>query len=95
MAVPDDIRNDVFLSIAKIFQIKYPNIDIMIKTIPSFPALNALCTFMPKPSPTTEIFNKIWVALLFICRYGWPANKAISNPSNKAIGGDIKPDKQQ
>ena len=66
-----------------------PTIETTVNITPSFPALTALVTFIPKPNPTTETFNNILVALLLKCRYGCPTNSAIINPISNATGGDI------
>jgi hypothetical protein len=74
MAVPAPIKKDVFLSIFKTIPNKYPidkvrTIDSIVNTSPFCPAFNALSTFIPKPSPTTEI----WVVNVLL--YGLGASK--------------------
>ena len=54
----------------------------------SLPASVALCTFMPKPNPTTENFNRTLVALWLSCKKGWPVRLAKSIPKSKAMGGE-------
>lgn len=95
IAVPHEIRWDVFFSILNHFpknvpKIKVLKIDAMVKKKPSFPADNALLTFIPKPKPTTEICNKMLVALWLRLKNGCPERFATTNPNNKAIGGEAK-----
>ena len=68
MAVPHEIKWDVFFSIFNHFPIKVPKIKVLkieaiVNKKPSIPADKALFTFIPKPNPTTEICNKVFVAL--------------------------------
>lgn len=67
IAVPQETRWEVFLSTPnnfpnKVPSIKVPKIEMTVKIRPSLPAFKALCTFIPKPKPTTEIFNNKLVA---------------------------------
>jgi hypothetical protein len=63
--------------------------EAIVKRKPSFPAEKALLTFIPNPNPTTEICNKIEIALWFKFKNGCPERLATTNPNNKAIGGEI------
>jgi hypothetical protein len=95
MAVPQEIKWEVFLSILNHFpknvpRIKVLKIDAIVKKKPSFPAEKALVTFIPNPNPTTEICNKIFIALWFILKNGCPERFATINPNSKAMGGEMK-----
>ena len=73
MAVPQEIKCEVFFSMFNHLPIKLPKIKVLkiepiVNKKPSFPADKALFTFIPKPSPTTDICNKIFVALLLRCK---------------------------
>jgi len=66
-----------------------PLIENTVNSIPCLPACKALCTFIPKPKPTTDICNSNCVALWFKCSYGCPVNCATTSPSNNASAGLI------
>ena len=68
IAVPHEIKWDVFLSVLNHFPKSVPKISVqkIEKTVnkkPSFPAETALAAFIPKPNPTTENCNKKVIAL--------------------------------
>lgn len=92
MAVPQEIRCEVFLSIFNHFPKNVPKINVLkmdaiVKKKPSFPAEKELETFIPKPKPTTEICNRTFVALWLRLKNGCPEKLATINPNSKAIGG--------
>lgn len=68
MAVPHEIKCDVFFSVFNHFPKSVPKISVqkIEKTVskkPSFPAEIADEAFIPKPKPTTENCNKNVIAL--------------------------------
>lgn len=63
IAVPQEIKCDVFFSVLNHFPNKVPNIKVLnientVSRKPSFPAESAAVAFIPKPKPTTENCNK-------------------------------------
>lgn len=99
MAVPQEIRCEVFFSIFNHFPKNVPKINVLkidaiVKKKPSFPAEKALVTFIPKPKPMTETCNRIFVALWLRLKKGCPEKLATINPNSKAIGGETKEVKQ-
>lgn len=94
IAVPQEISWEIFLSTPKYFPIKSPSvivvvIDTIVNKKLSSPALKALKTFIPKPSPTTDIFNNQFTALPLISIKGFPMSWAVTKPKAKAIEGEI------
>ena len=92
IAVPFDIRVDVFLSIFRYLPIKYPASRVIpivptVKKNPSLPAFIASSKFMVKPRHTTETCKRRVVAFLLICMKGCPVTRAMTRPSNNATGG--------
>ena len=69
-------------------------IEAIVNKNPSSPALRALKTFIPKPSPTTEIFNNKFTALALNSLKGFPMIWAVTKPIAKAIAGEIQGSKQ-
>lgn len=94
IAVPHEIKCDVFFSVLSHFPNRKPNIKVLkieniVNTNPSFPAENALAAFIPKPKPTTENCNKKVMVLLLNSTNGFPNTFTMITPSNKATGGEI------
>lgn len=94
IAVPHEIKCDVFLSVFNHFPKRKPKVIVLkiektVRAKPSFPAENAFEAFIPKPKPTTENCNKNVTALWLNSKNGFPKTFTIITPSNKAAGGEI------
>ena len=94
MAVPQEIKCDVFLSVLSHFPKNVPNINVLkieniVSKKPSFPAEIAAVAFIPKPKPITENCNKYVIAMWLNATNGFPKTFTITTPNNKAIGGEI------
>ena len=75
MAVPPETRNPVSRLTFNFLVKNKPNpivitIENMVNKIPVFPASMACSTFIPKPSPTTDIWRRIWVIRLLMAKNG-------------------------
>ena len=75
MAVPPETRNPVSRLTLSLLVKNNPKpmvttIENMVNRIPVFPASMACSTFIPKPSPTTDIWRSIWVIRLLIAKNG-------------------------
>ena len=100
MAVPHEIKCDVFLSVLSHFPKSVPKIKVLkieniVNKKPSFPAEIADVAFIPKPKPTTENCSKKVMALLLNVTNGFPKTFTSTTPSNKAIGGEISENKHK
>jgi hypothetical protein len=99
IAVPQEISWEIFLSIPKYFPIRRPRIRVVVMEATvnkklSSPALKALNIFIPKPSPTTDIFNNHFTALPLISLKGFPMICAVINPNAKAMEDEIQGKRQ-
>jgi hypothetical protein len=99
IAVPQEISWEIFLSIPKYFPIRRPKVIVVVieatvnKKLSS-PALKALNIFIPKPSPTTDIFNNQFTALPLISINGFPMIWAVTNPRAKAMEDETQGKRQ-
>jgi hypothetical protein len=89
IAVPELIKIEVLLSIEKNFEIIKPAtnvniIELMIKPRPFEQAFVACSMVIPKPNPTIEYDNRVFVYLLVFIDVGNMFKLAIIIPSNKA-----------
>ena len=94
IAVPHEIKCDVFLSVLNHFPNNVPKskvlqIEKMVSRKPSFPAETTLDAFIPNPKPTTENCNRNVMALLLNSINGFPKTFTTITPSNNAMGGEI------
>ena len=64
----------------------------MVKIIPSFPACNDWCKFIPKPKPTTEIWSRYFDNFFVSFEYGTPIVRDSNIPKKRAIAGVKKND---
>ena len=75
MAVPPETRNPVSrLTLSLLVKNNHnpivTRIENMVNSIPVYPDSMACSTFIPKPSPTTDIWRSIWVIRLLIAKNG-------------------------
>ena len=99
IAVPQEISWEIFLSIPKYFPMRRPSVIVVVieatvnKKLSS-PALKALNIFIPKPSPTTDIFNNQFTALPLISINGFPMSWAVTKPRANAMEDEIQGKRQ-
>lgn len=94
IAVPHEIKCDVFLSVFNHFPKNVPKIKVLkmeniVSKKPSFPDEIAVVAFIPKPKPITENCNKKVMAIALNSTKGFPKTLTITIPNNKAIGGEM------
>ena len=97
MAVPDDMRYELFLDSLNAFPRAVPMhitpmTDIMVNSIPSLPVSTAEYRFIPKPNPMTDSCRRYFDAFFVNFLNGAPNVTAISIPATRERAVGMKND---